>query len=240
MTRCRTWIAVLAATAIALPARAGERIEWSETEQRRTKTIYAENGDLVYQAHWDKDTGALVGAPFDTRARHRAPAPAPQPEGPGVRFETRSGQLVLTADSLVRVKFLDELHSGRNKTGDRFGFTTVDAVEYQGKVLLPKGTKGKGTILRARARGMFGKSGRLQLDFGEVKLTGGQKVRLVVSKSSDEANERSLVAAGTSGAGALLLGPIGLAGGVFMKGRDVHIPEGATSYLAVKSDVLLE
>ena len=239
MRTTRRCTVILLSLALVAPAWA-ERVEWSETQQRRTKTIYSDSGDIVYQAHWDRKTGSLMGSPFDIRARHRdEPAPA-KPEGPGVRFETRGGQLVLTADSLVRVKFLDELHSGRNRTGDRFDFVTVDPIEYQGKVLLPKGTKGEGTILRARRRGMFGKSGRLELDFGEVTLKGGKEVRLMVSKASDEANERSLVAAGTSGAGALLLGPIGLAGGVFMKGRDVHIPKGSISHLAVKSDVLVE
>jgi hypothetical protein len=232
-------LAALALTlALVTPARA-ERIEWTETEQRRTKTIYSESGDLVYQAHWDKETGALKGAPFDIRARHREPPPKPKPEGPGVRFETRAGQLVLTADSLVQVKFLSRLHSGRNRTGDRFSYEVIDPVKFEGKVLLASGTKGTGTILRARKRGLFGKSGRLQLDFGEVKLTTGKNVRLVVSKASDEANERTLVAAGTSAGGALLLGPIGLAGGVFMKGRDVNIPKGSISFLAVKSDVLV-
>jgi hypothetical protein len=232
-------LAALALTlALVAPAQA-ERIEWTETEQRRTKTIYSESGDIVYQAHWDKNTGALTGAPFDIRARHREPPPKAKPEGAGVRFETRAGQLVLTADSLVRVKFLNRLHSGRNRTGDRFSYEVIDPVKFEGKVLLASGTKGNGTILRARRRGLFGKSGRLQLDFGEVKLTTGKNVRLVVSKASDEANERTLVAAGTSAGGALLLGPIGLAGGVFMKGRDVNIPKGSISFLAVKSDVLI-
>lgn len=239
MTHPRRLAALVLCLALVGPAGA-ERIEWTETQQRRTKTIYSDDGDIVYQAHWDRETGALVGSPFDIRARHRAELPEPPPDGPGVRFETRAGQLVLTADSLVRVKFLDELHSGRSRTGDRFDYEVLDPIDYQGKTLLEAGTTGKGTILRARQRGLFGKSGRLQLDFGEVTLTSGKEVRLVASKASDEANERTLVAAGTSGAAALLLGPIGLAGGVFMKGRDVHIPDGAISYLSVKSDVLVE
>ena len=82
--------------ALVAPAQA-ERIEWTETEQRRTKTIYSESGDIVYQAHWDKDTGALTGAPFDIRARHRDPAPPAKPQ----EFDSPLPPLASTVPSIT-------------------------------------------------------------------------------------------------------------------------------------------
>lgn len=218
---------------LAAPLRA-DKTEWTESGNTKTKTVYDEAGNLVYQAVWSKETGQLLGEPLDLRkARPAAPA-APEPPGP--RFANRGGRTFLAADSLVKIRFDADLHSGRHKRGRKFGYTLLEDVRHDGRVVLAKGTRGQGVITSARRRGMFGKSGRLELDFGAVPLAGGGEVRLALTERSREANKQTAIAAGTSGAGLLVLGPIGLAGGAFIKGRDAYIKKGSTSWVSVLED----
>lgn len=246
--RAWTHLAALGLALLLAPGLSAEQVEWTESKDLKTKTIYDQAGNIVYQGHWDRRSGKMVGEPLDLRGERAAPpratpAPAPEPTSsevrPGVRFSTKAGKLVLVAQSLVRVRLRTELHSGRNTRGDRFEYQLLDDISHGGRVLLPKWSKGEGVVLFARKRGMFGSSGRLELDFGEVQLAGGESVRLVLDKASEEANKMAVTAAGTSAGGALILGPIGLVGGVFIKGRDVHIPKGTITYLAVAEDVVV-
>jgi hypothetical protein len=154
----------------------------------------------------------------------------------------RKGKLILEANSLVRVRIDTELHSGEGRTrrGASFRYQLLDSLEAGGRVLLADGAKGQGIVTNVRSRGGFGRSGKMTLDFGSVTLPGGQEVRLVTNKASEEAGEMAATAAGTAAGGMLILGPIGIVGGVFMKGRDIHIPAGTVTYLAVEQDVVVE
>lgn len=247
---------LLASALLVGPARA-ERTEWNTSATLRTKTIYSDDGDLLYQAHWDVETGQPVGRVLDRRpvgkqgatpgkpAKAAARKGSPRFEAAGersrVRFRSRAGQLVLLADSLVRVRIDKELHSGKRRTrrGETFPYQLLDELSYGGRVLLAKGTRAEGTVTSVRARGPFGKSGRMTLDFGSIRLASGERVRLVSNRTSEEASKMAATAAGTSAGGMIVLGPIGVVGGLFMKGRDIHIPRGTVTYLAVREDVVV-
>ncbi len=235
------------------PVAAEDRVEWTESANLKTKSIYDEGGNLVFQQHWDKASGKAVGAPLDLRrkappgkpapggtptgAAGQAPGPASAAQPPEARVEKRGANLVLVRGSLVQIRIETELHSGRNRKDDRFKYALLGDVKFKDKVVLAKGTSGTGFVKQVVKRGMFGKSGRLELDFGAVRVPGGDSARLVLDQRAEEANERTAVAAGTSGAGLLVLGPLGLVGGGFMKGRDVHIQAGTVTWVTIAEDV---
>lgn len=178
-------------------------------------------------------TGPRSSQPRATAAEGGTP---PARSGPKLRFDRRAGGVFLRADSLVRVRFDDELHSGRHRRGRKFGYTLLEDVVHDGAVVLAKGSRGQGQVTGARRRGRFGRSGRLDLDFGGLPLPGGGQLRLGLTETSREANKQTAIAAGSSGAGLLVLGPIGLAGGLFVKGRDAYIKEGDVTWVSVLED----
>ena len=47
------------------------------------------------------------------------------------------------------------------------------------------------------------------------------------------------MAAGASLAGIIILGPIGVIGGAFVKGKDINLPAGTEMFIQTKADVSL-
>ena len=77
----------------------------------------------------------------------------------------------------------------------------------------------------------MGRDGRIVIDFGRVASLDGTFVELRVDQRATEKNKSLELAAGASMAGVMLLGPVGLVGGYFIKGKDVGIQERQPFYV---------
>jgi len=104
-------------------------------------------------------------------------------------------------------------------------------------LLVRKGEKTKAVVGEVTQPGSFGKSGGLSLDFGNVRAVDGTLVDLGVW-SRDQKEGRGY-AAGASIGGAAVLGPIGLVGGLFVKGSHVELPAGHRIDAAVRWDAVV-
>lgn len=213
---------------------AKERVEWSESATLKTKRIFNGSGDLIYEENFNKSTGKRVGPVFDKRPKIKAPPPAKKRL---VTFQKTSDGFTLVKDSLIKVRLLRELSSRKTKKGESFDFEVVDSVIFEGKRVIPAKSKGTGTVSRVVRRGRWGRMGRITCDFDSVVTPGGQRVSLMMSKRARNWNKQEGYAAGASMIGLMALGPVGVVGGMFVKGRDVTIPKGAIFYLGVKEDV---
>lgn len=119
----------------------------------------------------------------------------------------------------VTLKFVDPVSSKTAKAGDKIRFTVVDAV---GKIAA--GTPVTGVIERVDKKDRFGKNARIRLVLNPVNgvtLAPRDKGKPFMGSSTDKA-------AIASGAGALVLGPLGLAGGYFITGKAVNVKAGDT------------
>ena len=210
-------------------------VEWSETATLKTKRIFDDSGKLLYEENFDKSTGARVGAVFDIRPKS-VKAPEAKKEQL-VTFQKSKNGYILVKDSLIKVRLLSELDSRRSKKGDSFAFEVVDSVLFQGKQVIPAKSRGTGTVSRVVRRGRWGRMGRITCDFDSVVTPGGQRISLLMSKKARNRNEQEGYAAGASMVGLMALGPVGLVGGMFVKGKDVTIPKGSVFFLGVKEDV---
>ena len=141
----------------------------------------------------------------------------------------------LPADTLVRVRLLDTLSSRTLHEGDHFDYEVARDARTGDFVWIPAGTRGVGTVTRARRAGAFGRGGKLNFAFGPIRSTTGETVVLGVSARSQEENERQHLATGASIAGLAALGPVGLVGGLFVKGREITISSGSELYVATES-----
>jgi hypothetical protein len=124
-----------------------------------------------------------------------------------------------TKGEAVTLKFVDSVSSKTAKAGDKVRFTVVNTV---GKIAA--GTPVTGVIERVDKRDRFGKNARIRLVLNPVQgftLAPRDKGKPFMGSSTDKA-------AIASGAGALVLGPLGLAGGYFITGKSVNVKAGDT------------
>jgi len=124
----------------------------------------------------------------------------------------------------VMLKFEQPVSSKTAKAGDQVKFSIAKDVSYSGKTVLTAGTPVTGVIEKVDKRDRFGKNARIRLVLNPVngiKLDPRDKGKPFSGSKTDKA-------AIASGAGALLLGPLGLAGGYFVTGKSVIIKAGDT------------
>lgn len=140
-------------------------------------------------------------------------------------------------ETLVRIKLLIDLDSGKNKVGDKVRYRVLDDVMIKDRLVIAAGVEGLGTIQEVSSAKRLGVDGKLVLDFGTLPAIDGSSVSLVMEEKAIEKNKSIELAAGAAMAGVLLLsGPIGLAGAWFVKGKDVVIPMGTEFYVEVMRD----
>ena len=137
----------------------------------------------------------------------------------------------LKSQSLVRIRMLTDVDSEKSREGEVVKYRVVDDVLVDGRVVIPAGAEGTGRITEVVTARSMGRDGRVLIDFGSVPALDGSRVPLRVDEKATEKNKSIELAAGASMAGVLLLGPIGLVGGYFVKGQNVKIPTGTEFYL---------
>jgi hypothetical protein len=219
-----------------------DRTEWSETATLKTKRIFDDGGNLVYEENFNKASGVRVGPIFDERPAH-APStaadrsPDAPPADPEVAYTQEGERIFLREDSIIKVRLLDSLDSRTTKRGDTFRYVVLTDVVCRDRKIIREGTTGTGKVLDVRRRGNWGRSGRVTCGFNFVSTVNGTRVRLAMTKRARERNEAEGYAAGASLIGLMALGPLGLVGGAFVKGRDVTIPTDSVFYLGVEENV---
>lgn len=139
--------------------------------------------------------------------------------------------------TLVKIELMTELNSERNRPGDIVSYRVVEDIRIDNAIVIPAGTVGQGQIISVDGAGRLGQDGVVQVDFGNVAAMDSTRVTLQVAERATEQNKSLELAAGASLAGVVLLGPIGLAAGYFVRGRAHIVPVGTTFYAETASDV---
>lgn len=147
-----------------------------------------------------------------------------------------SQAVTLPAGTVVKLKNTDALTSKTIKKNDIVHFSVVENVTVGDVVAIPSGMQCEGTVTEARKAGIFGRNGKLVITYGDVRASDGTSVPLIIGEKAKEEYKRTLGAVGASAAGAIILGPVGVVGGLFVKGNEVNIPAGTTMYTEVKTN----
>lgn len=122
----------------------------------------------------------------------------------------------------VTLAFKQSLSSKTARAGDKVRMEVLNDVRVGGTTVLRAGTPVTAIIEKVDKSGRFGKNARIRLTLNPVNgipLQPREKGKAFQGGKTDKA-------AIASGAGALVLGPIGLVGGVFINGRNVNIKPG--------------
>jgi hypothetical protein len=145
-----------------------------------------------------------------------------------------SQDVVIPAGTIVTMKNLDPLDSETLQKGDIVRFSVAEVVMVGNVIAIPRGMEADGTATTVRKAGRFGRDGKIEITYSTVRAADGTPVPLTVGEKTKEQYKRTAGAVGASAAGAIILGPVGLVGGLFVKGNDVNIPAGTTMYAEVK------
>lgn len=143
-------------------------------------------------------------------------SPQTVPQSPSQVIEAY--QIVLPPNTEVVVTPNDTVTTkGRLvKEGFKFPISVVFDVMHEGYVVLPKGTRGEGTVTWKTDKGAFGKSGKMEVSFNWLEL-GGRRIALTGShRQEGEGNTGATVGA------VVAVGPFG----AFVTGRSASIVNG--------------
>ncbi|MDY6085042.1 MAG: hypothetical protein SPI25_07360 [Dialister sp.] len=145
--------------------------------------------------------------------------------------------VTLPKDTVFKISLNEDVSSRTSKVGDAVTFTVEEDVQVDNVLVLPRGAQGSGVITKVSRPKMFGRSGALDISFDQVFSIDDEVIPTVLGPESKEKLKMEAAAIGASAIGALALGPIGLVGGLFVKGKDVDMPAGSQLYIQTQSDV---
>lgn len=148
-----------------------------------------------------------------------------------------SQSTVIPKGTIVTLQNVDALDSKTAQEGDTVRFTVADDVLVGDVIAIPKGMEAEGTITKARKSGRFGKDGKIEITYHTVRAADGTPVPLIIGEKVKEQYKNTASAVGASAAGAIILGPVGLVGGLFVHGNDVEIPAGTDMYVETADNV---
>ena len=149
-------------------------------------------------------------------------------------------QVTIPKDSVIKIQFTQELGNKISKVGDEVGFKAADNLFVNDVLVLPKGATGIGKVKKVVQPGIFGKDGRVDINFMYILGTDGTEIPVFVGELAEQQAKSYAGAAGATIGGMIILGPIGAVGGAFVKGSSVTIPEGSITYVQTTEDVTMQ
>ena len=154
----------------------------------------------------------------------------------------------LPAGTVLKFRFMEELSPAKSQKGDRVHIALDDDLVLDGSLVAARGCLLDAVVREVKKPRSFGVPGEVRIDFNALLPLGPQPVKVGVGeaarKAAEAANrskdkgEGAIIGAGAASiAGAALLGPVGLIGGLFVRGNAIRIPEGALTFVQTSGDV---
>ncbi len=150
--------------------------------------------------------------------------------------QVKAFTVTVPRETLVKIALRTSLNSEKNEVGDPVPYEVLEDVQVEGVVVIAGGTKGEGRLVKVRRKGAFGRSGRLQIDFGSVAAVDGTSLPLTLGEKAIQENKALAYAVGASVAGLAILGPLGAVAGIFVQGDPVKVEEGTEFFVEVSEE----
>ena len=142
--------------------------------------------------------------------------------------------VTLPADQLIKISLAQALESKTSKAGDKVLFRAEDNIFVGDVLVIPKGAVGHGYLSKVSRARNFGRNAKIEIEYTDILAIDDTRVSITVGELAEEATKSLATAAGASVAGMIILGPVGIVGGAFIKGKEYSIPEGAVLYVQIK------
>jgi putative PEGA domain protein len=147
--------------------------------------------------------------------------------------------VTVPANTLIKAKLVTPVNTKNIEVGDRVAFQVAQDVMVDGNLVFAKGLSGEGRVAKVKHAKNFGRNAELEVDFEKTKAIDGRYVDTFVGDEAKKEMKQLAMAAGASLAGMVILGPVGIIAGAFVKGKDIDLPAGTEFYLQTKADTPL-
>lgn len=138
----------------------------------------------------------------------------------------------------LKLRLIQTVTSATAKTGDEVPFEVMEDVQVDGITVLKKGSSAVGTVTEAGAKKSMGRGGKLNMTISYARLVDGEKVSLrAVSNNSGGGHTGAMT--GAMVATSLIIWPAAPLF-LFMKGKDITIPQGTEITAFIDGDTHLD
>ena len=138
-------------------------------------------------------------------------------DAPIVAQPVETAAFALPANTEIMLRVNEEINSRRAHEHDMFNLTVVSDVRLGQYVVIPAGTRAVGEVTWLTGRGMFGKSGKMDVALRYIDLNGRQIPIEGTFRQEGEGNTVATIAA------VVLVAPVA---GLFITGHSAVIPAG--------------
>lgn len=136
-------------------------------------------------------------------------------------------RITVPKGTVVILVFDQALSSKTARVGQTVALHVKNSVKSAGHTVIAAGTRVTATISQVDKRKRYGVNAKMRLVINPVRSVYGGRINLEPrSEGKYVGGKKSGMAAGATAGGAMLLGPVGLAGGYFIVGKPVTIRVG--------------
>jgi hypothetical protein len=137
-------------------------------------------------------------------------------------------QVVIPQGTAIKMILQKDVSSRTAQKGDIIPLKLAQDFFVNNNILvMSRGGIVSASVKSVRRGGRFGRTGYVNLDVSRIESMDSSELTVVVDDMGEKFDKRKIgMAAGASTLGYIVLGPIGLAGGAFIKGGEVEIPAG--------------
>jgi hypothetical protein len=142
--------------------------------------------------------------------------------------------LSVPANTVMKAKFVNTLTVRNVKKGDAVELEVTEDCVIGGSLASARGNRLFAEVTKVRMPRSFGRPSEIEVEFRDIEFIDGSTTAVFIgaeSKKAMELDSSTIGAAGASVAGAVLLGPVGLAGGFLVRGSDKQIKEGTLVFV---------
>ncbi len=147
--------------------------------------------------------------------------------------------VTVPAGTLIRVELAETLSPKTAKAGDAVKLRLNRDLAVENRLVGARGCLVWGTIESVAPPRSFGRPSEVKIRFDHLFPLGPERVAVNIgenAKRAAQADKAVLAATGASFLGVILLGPLGLAGGLFVRGDEKPLPAGTPFYLEIAQD----
>jgi hypothetical protein len=146
----------------------------------------------------------------------------------------------LPANRVFKVSFLETVAPAKARKGDEVLLKLEENLIIEGYLVAPAGSLVHATVDSVKQPKSFGRPSEIIFAFDYMEPLGPETIPVFLGDASvtKAENDKTVAAAvGTSLVGLAALGPVGLVGGLFVKGEAKNIPAGTPIYLETANSV---
>lgn len=147
---------------------------------------------------------------------------------------TNFAQTTLPKGTVVKAQLLETLTVRTCKKGDKVNLGLLNEVKQDDIIVAPAGSRLLATITKVKAPRSFGRSSEIEMQFDALETIQPKLIPVGIgefAKKAKEVDASTIGAVGASFAGAIILGPVGLVGGAFVRGNDKQLKQGTVFYV---------